>query len=290
MTARIQVSSNRFACLVVAVLAVISGVQSTLAEKPAANEVDHEVSVKIELLEDAVPATSPAAVESHGDAEEAIDIAFGDPVGLRVVVANESDEPTEPMPCSLHPAWMAATVVVVHPDGRKSLGPLNDPRDFCVMPEIRSFEAGERLSADLFACTDYRSELRHTAEMLRFGYLFPEPGDYEVYVVYSTKLLYADPKELDWIGWFLRRVERGDGLVVSNKVRVRVGEAFAGWEELREAGLVRALRFGYWESPDFADEESRAKIDALVEQSDRAWLKAWYAEVEKRPPYRPTMP
>ena len=290
MTARKQASLNRLACLLVCLLAILGGVQSVLAEEPAPADVDHKLSMKVELLRDAVPSTQSARVETHDGLMDSIEIAFGDPLALHVVVTNEGDEPTKPMPCSLQPAWMPAKLIVVHPDGRKTLSPLNDPRDHDVIAEVRALKPMEQLSAGLVACTDYRSELPHTAEMLRFGYLFPKPGEYEVYVVYSTKLLYPDPDELDWIGWFLRRVERQEELIVSNTVRVNVGEAFTGWAELRDAGLVRALRFGHWESSHFADEEGRAKIDDLVERSDRVWLKAWYAEVAKEPPYSPPNP
>lgn len=290
MTARNQASLNRFACLLLATLAILGCVQSVLAEDPAPAVVDHKLSLKIELLEKAVPSAQPVGLETHAASTDTIELALGDPLGLRIALKNEGEVATEPMPASLNPLWMPAVVVIVHPDGHSTRSSIGDPRQIRVPPTIRPIDAGEQLEADVCAYTDNASEISsYRGEPLE--YLFPNPGQYDVYVAYFTRI----PKQSGGAGEefgdpVLNRIHRRDGVLLSNTVRVNVGPAFSGWEELREAGLIRALRFGYWESPHFADEGGRAKIDALVEQSDREWLKVWYSKVEKRPPFRPTMP
>lgn len=240
-------------------------------------------SISIRALPELIPSDHPVLVESHGPDSNDINIAMGDPLGISITIENQSEFETDAIAVPLSTLWMPAVVVIVHPDGNKTLSPINDPRQIRVAPTYRSMGPGERISIDVYAYVDYRSEI----ESYRNGsleYLFPEPGEYKAFVAYFISSPQKTESEGNYVERVLKRIDGGDNVIVSNSVRINVSDPFPGWDALSDAGIIRAVRFANWESDLFADEARSAPVDALVEQSNQPWLRSWYARVKKSPP------
>lgn len=221
-----------------------------------------EVVIRVAGLENVVPA-GYARVDSHGEEVNELSINMGDPLGLRIVLENHSNEETKKMAVSLNPRWIPARVIVVHPDDRESRSPLTDLRVRAFVTP-RTMKPHERIEASLYAYTDEAAETDGKTE-----YLFPEPGQYTVYVDYHTEA-------------GLPRDTSAYGTIRSNPIRVTVGPPFPGWDELRNAGLVGAVRTGTFVSlqPEFNKDwrVHMEKLGGLIVQADRPWLTAWYAK------------
>lgn len=245
----------------------------------AANAADARPSLRLEGLSDVVPSMTPPLVESHGRVVEAINIALGDPVGIRVTLENTDDTPTSALTLSFNPGLMPAVVVVVHPDGRESLSALDSHQiAICGRAPVRPLQPGEHHTGEFYIYTDLMSEL---GEKVEYEYLFPVPGEYQLYIAYFTQAMHMPPdaeEGRDVIQWTLDRIRDRNTTLVSNTVRVRVGPPAPVWEQLRTAGIARAMRRGGWVRERFAQPDWREQMETLVTQADRPWLTAWYAK------------
>lgn len=248
-----------------------------------------EVTLTVTALRNVVP-SGYARVESSEGSLMSADISLGDPLGLSLALTNESDHKTDPMPVALNPRANTTVVVIRHPDGHKTLSPLDQPNARTRTP-IRPMEPHERLMVNVYAYTDAAAEIDGRAV-----YLFPSPGEYKVFVAY-----YADQTILDrlpddaafgtqqqrsqtrgerLVRDQLKIIREGDGVLTSNTIRVNVGPPFPGWEELKAAGIIGAVRTGSIAAINpTVNQEWRSEIDrfnAMVDESGRPWLTEFY--------------
>jgi hypothetical protein len=172
-----------------------------------------QLKLKLSLLDQQLAGEQSAASASAG--REAMSVQLGEPISIRLELTNTGNAPVELLPV-LDPS-LATTLFLVGPGGE--VEPFTSLqwaiRDLYV--KARQFAPNERLVYETFL-------FGRLLDNLELAYLFPEPGQYELYARYAV---YAQDGSRE-----------PTMRLTSNRVRVTVGPALPGWAELKEAGVV----------------------------------------------------
>jgi hypothetical protein len=229
-----------------------------------------EIAVNLSAFSDAIPIQPGVAKANEDNVAQRIQIALGDPVGLRLSLANLDDNETELLPVSLSPRAMPAIAVIMHPDGHLSLSAMDDMRARSGPAPYRRMEGNESIHLDSYIYTESEAETAGKAE-----YIFPDPGSYEIFIAYFTRLsMQTGGEGGSFSERVLDRINRQDDVLLSNSVEVQVLPAFVGWERLRDEGIVNAVRAASISDEMLQKLRSRGDsgLQTVVENAERPWL------------------
>jgi len=213
-----------------------------------------------------VPGLAPAVTCDH-PASASGELLFGDIVPLRLILTNVGSTPSKPVYSGLA-SGKGLSVTVRANDGTELLVLVANELDCHYYPS-HPLEPGQSIVINFFVVArssthiDQASDLTDSFER----YVFPKPGEYtiecEVHAFHNMQLRWEDqPAPL-----------------LTNTVRVRVGEPYRGWDTLEAADIVQTLRQGRKLGTEQIDIES---LDRAVRSAGRAWLANHYPVISPR--------
>jgi hypothetical protein len=186
-----------------------------------------QVTTELRVLADPVLSlnhTYLATTES--DPSTQTSIRLGDALSLRMILRNDSEEPSEEVDATLG-SRSRPPVIVVHPDGSETIVPIYSSA-FTIPPRARPMEPGEEVTIDIFV---YKVTMYdESGRQIGFDYVFPKPGVYQLYFKHQPE----DARTA------IEKKRRGEPLrppLVSNRVTVRVDPPIAGWPCARRRGI-----------------------------------------------------
>jgi len=245
-------------------------IPAVLAILATTNTVFAEAAIRLAVVPDAIVADGPrsAARSDSGITVDRHAIRLGDILGLHLVMSNEADVPSAPVFRGLTEQCQTFQVLVVRPDGTEDLVPSLDGRKRCLPPNPRALRPGESHSLMFFL---YRDE--PTLDLSE-QYVFRQPGTYKIFVRYLHQPLGSEERA--------RAAGQAiDPPLESNQVTIDVGPPIEGWDQLRDAGIILAVKAGDWPE-DSKARWSNEERKTLVQQANRAWLAEWHRAVLER--------
>ncbi len=219
----------------------------------------------------------PRAVTSTQDLSQAaelqeLQLTRGDPVSLRIYLANVGDTPTVPTRLIGQSVGTIA-VMVTRPDGTvvQAVHLGRGPHVNTTAPVLQPMQPGEEQVLDTFL---FEFKARSSQGVTTRSYLFSDPGEYTIQVTYkignpSAHILFESGKS-----------QEQPPVINSAPITVSVlQDAIPGWEQLVDAGIADAIGTSVWPSSDGM--APHATAESLVTVADREWMTTWFETTVK---------
>ncbi|MCK4659699.1 MAG: hypothetical protein KAV82_09290 [Phycisphaerae bacterium] len=248
---------------------VFNGLSALLVLAIPSGSALAELKLRVHLLQDRQIREEIRA--SRSATLEQIAIGLGTPIAIRVELLNDGKEKSAKLVPSLRPEAGAHEIIVVASGRQETRITARrwERRRYGVVP--RQLEPRESLVFETWLFGRLHEKQIDTRAVLADSYIFPEPGIYEVYSRFTVRpFMYSrDPADFEDLT-----------VIESNRVRVQVGAPIAGWEELKSAGIVRAIEAGIGAGPKATAQLQ--KFEAVLKENPNPYLNAWLEDTKRQ--------